>query len=234
MVKYYIVYRTTNLINGRYYIGSHHTFKIEDGYLGSGVILKKALRKYGRSNFSREVICFCTSYEAMREVETCFVKYHLDNFASRCYNISYSGTGAMLGELNSFYGKTHTDETKEKLSELAKGRMAGENNPFYGKKHTYETIQKLKEGRPNSEDCLNMRNMFVAKSNYWWCTPWGCFYSDRYAAKVSGGYLSRCGIRNRCKNQNKVVNPAYNIDEKYWGKSWEDNGYYIIDKTSSK
>lgn len=54
--KHHIVYRTTNLINGKIYIGVHSTNKIEDGYLGSGCIFKKALNKYGRENFLREVL----------------------------------------------------------------------------------------------------------------------------------------------------------------------------------
>jgi len=54
--KHHIVYKTTNLINGKIYIGVHSTNKIEDGYLGSGCIFKKALNKYGRKNFLREVL----------------------------------------------------------------------------------------------------------------------------------------------------------------------------------
>lgn len=43
---YYIIYKTTNLINGKTYIGRHKTIKIDDGYLGSGTIFLKALKKY--------------------------------------------------------------------------------------------------------------------------------------------------------------------------------------------
>lgn len=53
------------------------------------------------------------------------------------------------GEGNPFYGKTHSEETKKILSELAKQRT-GEKNPFYGKHHTEETKRKiaLKIGKP--------------------------------------------------------------------------------------
>ena len=49
-----IVYCTTNLINGKKYIGSHKDNG--DWYLGSGVYLAKAIKKYGRENFVRETL----------------------------------------------------------------------------------------------------------------------------------------------------------------------------------
>jgi hypothetical protein len=52
----YIVYKTTNLINGKYYIGKHATDNINDSYLGSGKALKRAIKKYGKENFKREIL----------------------------------------------------------------------------------------------------------------------------------------------------------------------------------
>ena len=51
-MKYYYVYLTTNLINGKKYIGQHYG-ELDDYYLGSGSILKKAILKYGRKNFKK-------------------------------------------------------------------------------------------------------------------------------------------------------------------------------------
>ena len=47
MENYYILYETTNLINGKNYRGIHKTSKLEDGYLGSGLALEKSIKKYG-------------------------------------------------------------------------------------------------------------------------------------------------------------------------------------------
>jgi hypothetical protein len=52
----YIVYKTTNLISGKIYVGVHCVKKMNDAYLGSGVQLKKAVKKYGRQNFARETL----------------------------------------------------------------------------------------------------------------------------------------------------------------------------------
>jgi hypothetical protein len=54
--KIHFVYITTNLINGNEYTGIHSTYDINDGYLGSGKILTKAIVKYGKKNFKREII----------------------------------------------------------------------------------------------------------------------------------------------------------------------------------
>ncbi len=56
---YHLVYLTTNLINGKIYVGVHSTYNLEDGYLGSGKTLNKAIQKYGKENFKRETLHFC-------------------------------------------------------------------------------------------------------------------------------------------------------------------------------
>lgn len=63
--KYYVVYQITNLINGKIYVGKHATDDINDDYMGSGKILKKAIKKYGIDNFKKEILFECSSYDEM-------------------------------------------------------------------------------------------------------------------------------------------------------------------------
>ena len=56
--KFYYVYQITNKINGKIYIGQHSTLDIEDGYFGSGRVLRLALKKYGKESFTKEVLNF--------------------------------------------------------------------------------------------------------------------------------------------------------------------------------
>ena len=53
METYFILYKTTNLINGKSYIGIHKTNNLNDGYLGSGFAITEAIEKYGKDNFKR-------------------------------------------------------------------------------------------------------------------------------------------------------------------------------------
>lgn len=61
--RFCFVYRTTNLRNGKYYIGCHCTFKLDDGYLGSGMRLKRSIAKYGLASFQLEILQFFETRE---------------------------------------------------------------------------------------------------------------------------------------------------------------------------
>jgi hypothetical protein len=84
------IYITTNLINGKYYIGKHKG-EVDDKYLGSGIILKQAIEKYGRVNFEKEVIVICSTEEEVNTWEKRIIKENLTD--PNCYNIAPGGEG---------------------------------------------------------------------------------------------------------------------------------------------
>lgn len=87
----YIVYKITNLINGKYYIGVHQTCNIDDGYMGSGVLLHAAYKKYGVENFNKEIIANCKDPNEMFEIEHDLVETNSKNKMS--YNLMDGGHG---------------------------------------------------------------------------------------------------------------------------------------------
>lgn len=89
---HYFVYRTVCLINGKEYIGCHKTEDIDDGYLGSGKYLKRAIEKYGRESFRREVIQYCDTEEEMFSLERELVN---EDYISETntYNLRVGGSG---------------------------------------------------------------------------------------------------------------------------------------------
>ena len=89
---YFVIYKTTNLINNKIYVGCHITSDINDGYLGSGKILNQAIKKYGINSFSKEILHIFDNPEEMFNKEKEIVN---EEFVSRkdTYNLTLGGGG---------------------------------------------------------------------------------------------------------------------------------------------
>lgn len=116
---FYIIYKTTNILDGMYYVGCHQTHNLEDGYIGSGKYLKRAIKKHGAENFVFEVLHFVDSKEKMFDLERQIVNEALVNDSSS-YNLKLGGSGGNPGIVGVFAGRKHSDDTKNKLREAAK------------------------------------------------------------------------------------------------------------------
>ncbi len=95
----YIIYKITNKLDGKIYIGKHQTNDLEDGYMGSGKLLKRAIDKHGIENFTKEVLFELPNEEEMNQKEAELVN---ESFISRedTYNICPGGKGG-FGYINS-------------------------------------------------------------------------------------------------------------------------------------
>lgn len=71
--KYHIIYKTTCIITGRWYIGMHSTDDLEDGYLGSGNRLRRSINKHGENNHIREILEYTTDRKTLSEREKAIV-----------------------------------------------------------------------------------------------------------------------------------------------------------------
>lgn len=173
---YYTIYKTTNLINGKIYIGCHKTGNINDDYLGSGIILKRSIKKYGRENFVKEILHSFSSLEEMLEMEEKLVNEDFIKESTN-YNMTiggYSGGFYYIKEngLNNIKQQYKIASEKIKNSKeykewfgnrVKKGQKRkieeGEwshSKTFLGKKHKEESKRKIgKANTENHKGCLN-------------------------------------------------------------------------------
>ena len=149
----HIVYKITNLINERIYVGVHKVsdIQVDDGYMGSGKAIRLAIKKYGLENFKKEILVSFEDAEAAYLAESIVVD---EEFIARSdtYNIVLGGgNGTGSGRNNPRYGTHHSEKTKDKMS----AAQLGEKNHRYGKQNSTETRKKLSDalsGRVLSEE----------------------------------------------------------------------------------
>ena len=141
--KYHFIYKTTNILSGKYYYGMHSTDDLDDGYLGSGRRIRYSINKYGVENHKREIIEFCKNRKelALREKEI----INLNEIAKEdCINL-------MVGGLGRPSGFKVSDETRKKLSEVMKNRptdwskVEKMKESWTGSHHTNESKRKISE-----------------------------------------------------------------------------------------
>lgn len=152
----YTIYETTNKINGKKYIGKHVTADPDDDYLGSGLLLTNALKKYGRENFEKKVLYVFDNDEQMNAKEKELINEDIVN-NNLYYNIALGGQG---GKIALYESNPNYEEICKKISLKAHDRseqssMNASNNHktkkigMYGKTHTDEAKRKIGNAHKN-------------------------------------------------------------------------------------
>lgn len=121
---YGFVYITTNTVNGNRYIGQRSLSKKgHEDYLGSGKALLRAIRKYGKDSFIREILYYADTKDALDEAERAYIAEYNAVESRDFYNLVPGGHGCSMG----FSGKKHTSETREKMRQAAIGHPVSEH-----------------------------------------------------------------------------------------------------------
>lgn len=113
---YGYIYKTTNLINNKFYIGQKKSsYFLENNYLGSGYILKEAVKKYGKENFKVELLDIANDKDDLDEKEKYWISYFNAVESDQAYNIACGGQGGQIVPPH-----IQTEEEKQKRSESLK------------------------------------------------------------------------------------------------------------------
>jgi len=162
MESFGIIYKVTNKVNGKSYIGQttcgldnrkrcHISDASTDRY---NSVFHRAIRKYGIDNFIWEVLEVCDTLEELSEMELHYIiQYNsLREGYNMCYNVS-----CQAGKLNPNYGNTMSDDSKNRISQFNKNRYKDKkNHPWYGRHHKESFKEKMKKSwtyrKPVSEE----------------------------------------------------------------------------------
>lgn len=171
---YGYVYITENLLSGRKYIGQKQG-NFDPTYLGSGVAIKCAVRKYGKENFTVTVMGYAKSRQELNDLERHYISTHDAAYDSSYYNIATGGDA---------WGSPHSTETRMKISQATQGRAAPnkgkpnpearrrmrEHNPMHNPDVSQKVAQKLRgrisHNRKPKIDlvCEECRDIFSVKN----------------------------------------------------------------------
>lgn len=131
---YGYIYLTTNLVNNKRYIGQHKG-EFTNEYLGSGKVLKQAIDKYGKENFTVILLDIAQSKEELDKLEKKYIEEYSAYYSSDFYNIHEGGSGGntRLGYSFEEYQKYISKESKSHKGVKRKVNNSKNNNPMYNK-----------------------------------------------------------------------------------------------------
>ena len=207
--KYNYFYRITNQINWKYYFGIHSTDKLDDGYFGSGRVLKEALEKYGIDNFHLTIIQNYSTRKEVSDHERLVVTSDLvEN--KQCYNIRTGGE-------NEF---TYNQEFRDHMSKIKKGRKihseeqrqkwsierSGEGNIMFGKTHSPEAKKKISDswiGKTHSDET---KDLMKQRKTEFFQTEEGDIYRKNISERMIGELNHFFGKEHSSETKNEISN----------------------------
>lgn len=145
------VYITTNLINGKKYIGKKESSVFVPEYLGSGKLIKRAIKKYGKENFIVEVLQWCETADKLNQAERYYIKLNNAQQDPMYYNISEGGDwgdisqGLTPEQYKQWGNKIRKHHTGTTCSEETKQKMSKSRKRYFQEGgFSEETIEKMR------------------------------------------------------------------------------------------
>lgn len=203
---YYLIYKVTNNINGKFYIGTHKTKNINDDYMGSGKYLNRAKIKYGLENFTKEILFIFDTPEEMYSKEKEIVS---EDFLAteNTYNLKIGGFG----------GWDFTNKNKINLyGNNGKPGFGGENlSSIHSRNYSEEKLLEIKNKIRTTKAALYKSGEM--------CSPFKGKVHSKYTKSIIGkkSSIHQAGERNSQFGtmwitngiENKKINKDYFIPE---------------------
>jgi group I intron endonuclease len=207
-----VIYKTTNLVNGKFYIGKD--VKNKKSYLGSGKVLKQAIQKYGKDNFKKEILERCNTLEELDEREKYWIKEL--KAIENGYNLTEGGTGGdtwtnnrkhvhpLVGRIPWNKGKSGLQVAWNKGLKGSVGKnktsyKPGEYHILYGTKQSEKTIQKRVETRKKNGSYVGVGDFAPKRVKN--IDDGRIFTSIQEAAEYYG--LTRDQVGHSCRKETK-------------------------------
>ena len=164
---YGYIYKTTNLINGKIYVGQHKSETFDLNYYGSGKYLYNALHKYGKENFSVEILEWCETKEIINEREIYYIQKLNSRNRNIGYNIAYGGEG---GDLVSCLPEEDRKRLSEMLSEMTsefnRRGITGNKGKHLSEEHRRK-ISEGNKGKKRSKEAIEAHRLKVTGLPAW-------------------------------------------------------------------
>lgn len=187
---FYTIYKITNNINGKCYIGAHQTTNLNDEYLGSGTVIKRAVAKYGPSAFTKKILYIFNSSEEMFKREKELVDEAFINNPNT-YNCFPGGQGGFPKGMTAWNkGKQLSPEHCQILSDAHKGKLPS--------KETRRKMSETRKGRKLSKetrrkmsDAAKKRKVDETKMQKMWETRRGNSHTTEARQKIAQSKIGR-------------------------------------------
>ena len=166
--KYHYIYKTTNVLNDKFYIGMHSTDDLTDGYVGSGKRLWYSINKHGKENHVCEILEYLPDRESLRKREEEIVNGDLLN-EILCMNLVIGGGGSDWTAVNesgkNLYGKNGENGQKNFLPWDERKQKMIENGTFDGYiQHKREVFAKVSDWTGKSHTAAAKRKIGKSSS----------------------------------------------------------------------
>lgn len=228
MKRYIFVYKITNTINGKFYIGKHSTLKIDDGYFGSGVLIKKAVNKYGKENFKFEILKFFDSEKEAYEYERSIVN-ETEVKDKNCYNLMRGGKGLTREE--ALIKDTAANLIKYQKSEEGRRKSRERMKLLMQRKDMKEKARNNLKAINSNKNFIEIRNKRIKEV----LIPYAKSDTAKELSRIRiRKYLESEEGRKHCINHGRELMTKFNASEKHHEVVVKSNKNRVLSKETKK